>query len=182
VKVTRTALEGVLLLEPDVHRDDRGWFSEFWNRAPFRDATGIDADFVQDNTAWSHAGVLRGLHYQWPDPQGKLVAVLQGAVLDVAVDIRRGSPTFGRWVAVELSAANGRQLWIPEGFAHGYAVPDDGALVHYKCTASYVAAHDRVIRWDDPAIAIDWPLTDPILSAKDRAAPRLADVRPEALP
>lgn len=183
MKVGRTALDGVLILEPDVHRDDRGWFAELWHRARLAAEAGIDVDFVQDNGAWSKPGVLRGLHYQWPQPQGKLVAVTQGGVLDVAVDIRPASPTFRHWVAVELSAENHRQLWIPEGFAHGYAVLGDrAAFVTYKCTAAFVRENDRAIRWDDPAIGIDWPLGNPVLSARDRGAPLLADVPVAALP
>ena len=181
MKVTPTALAGVLVIEPDVYRDDRGWFSELWNRERYREA-GIDVDFVQDNAAWSREGVIRGLHYQWPDPQGKLVAASEGTILDVAVDIRPASPTFRRWVAVELSAENHRQLWIPPGYAHGYAVIGASAVVTYKCTALHNAAHDRAIRWNDPAIGVEWPIADPVLSIKDRSAPLLADVPAEALP
>ncbi len=182
MKVTATALAGVLVLEPDVHRDERGWFSELWNRERLAREAGIDVDFVQDNAAWSGPRVLRGLHYQWPAPQGKLVSVTRGAVLDVAVDIRPASATFRQWVGVELSDDNRRQLWIPEGFAHGYAVLGAEALVTYKCSAPWVREYDRVIRWDDPSIGIEWPFPDPVLSARDRTAPLLGELQPTDLP
>ncbi len=173
--VTDTALPGVRLIEPRVFGDDRGFFLESWNARGFADA-GLDLDFVQDNHSRSARGVLRGLHYQLRTPQGKLVRVTSGAVFDVAVDIRRSSPHFGRWVGYELSEANKRMLWVPPGFAHGFLVLSDSADFLYKCTTLYDAPNDRGIRWDDPAIGIDWPLDGmvPQLSGKDTAAPLLA--------
>ncbi len=177
--VIPTALAGVLVLEPRVFGDDRGFFMESYNRRSFAQATGLDIDFVQDNHSRSRRGVLRGLHYQLRQPQGKLVRVTHGAVFDVAVDIRRGSPTFGRWVGVELSADNHRQLWVPPGLAHGFVVLSDSADFLYKTTDYYAPEHERSIAWDDPAIGIDWPLaahgiTAPLLSAKDRAGQPLS--------
>ncbi len=177
--VIPTALVGVLVLEPRVFGDDRGFFMESYNRRSFAQATGLDIDFVQDNHSRSRKGVLRGLHYQLRQPQGKLVRVTHGAVFDVAVDIRRGSPTFGRWVGVELSADNHRQLWVPPGLAHGFVVLSDSADFLYKTTDYYAPEHERSIAWDDPAIGIDWPLaahgiTAPLLSAKDRAGQPLS--------
>jgi dTDP-4-dehydrorhamnose 3,5-epimerase len=175
VQVTETALPGVLLIEPRVFGDARGFFLESWNRQSFAQA-GLDLDFVQDNHSRSARGVLRGLHYQLHSPQGKLVRVTQGAVFDVAVDIRRSSPQFGRWVGYELSDTNHRMLWVPPGFAHGFLVLSDSADFLYKCTSLYDPPSDCGIAWNDPAIGIDWPLGgDPLLSAKDAAAPRLAD-------
>ena len=174
-------IEGLCVIEPAVHGDARGYFMETYNEKDMKEA-GIDVHFVQDNQSMSTKGVLRGLHYQWPNPQGKLVSVLEGEVYDVAVDIRRGSPTFGQWAAVMLSAENKRQFWIPEGFAHGFAVVSERAVFSYLCTAVYDKAADAGVRWDDPAIGIDWPVTEPQLSAKDAVAPLLADVAPERLP
>jgi dTDP-4-dehydrorhamnose 3,5-epimerase len=176
VNIVETALPGVLLIEPRVFGDARGFFLESWNRRSFAQA-GLDLDFVQDNHSRSVRGVLRGLHYQLSNPQGKLVRVTQGAVFDVAVDIRRSSPHFGRWVGYELSEANHRMLWIPPGFAHGFLVLSDSADFLYKCTTLYDPPSDRGIRWDDPAIAIAWPDVGaaPLLSAKDAAAPGLAE-------
>ena len=176
MKATPTHLEGVVVLEPRVFSDERGFFTELYREERYREL-GLPA-FVQDNLAGSRKGVLRGLHYQWPRPQGKLVYVLSGSVLDVAVDVRPGSPDFGRSVAVELSEHNRQQLWIPEGFAHGYLVLSEFALVGYKCSDVYVPEYDRVIRWNDPQLAIRWPLDQPILSAKDRSAPLLAEAAP----
>ena len=181
MKIRPTELPGCVVLEPKVFGDERGFFMEQWNAARFRDA-GLDLQFVQSNLSSSTRGVLRGLHYQWPNPQGKLVSVLEGEVWDVAVDIRRGSPTFGRWAAAVLSAENKRQFWIPEGFAHGFVVLSDSALFHYLCTAPYDAAADAGLRWNDAAFAIDWPLAEPVLSDKDARAPFLADVAAERLP
>jgi dTDP-4-dehydrorhamnose 3,5-epimerase len=178
MRVIETRLPGVLILEPRVFRDERGHFAEMWQRERYREA-GLDLNFVQDNVSVSHRGVLRGLHYQNPQPQGKLVSVLQGAVWDVAVDVRRGSPTFGQWVGVELSGENLRQLWIPEGFAHGFVVTGELAVFSYKCTAYYSPLHDRSLRWDDPRLGIEWPVHSPLLSPKDAQAPLLADT-PEA--
>jgi dTDP-4-dehydrorhamnose 3,5-epimerase len=177
MKAVPTALPGVLLLEPQVHEDARGFLMESYNRRSFEQATGCDVTFVQDNHSHSAPGVLRGLHYQLPPhAQGKLVRVVAGAVFDVAVDLRRGSPTFGQWCASELSAANRRQVWIPPGFAHGFLALGDGAEVLYKVTGYHDAAAARSIRWDDPQLAIAWPLAgrEPVLSAKDAQAPWLA--------
>jgi dTDP-4-dehydrorhamnose 3,5-epimerase len=179
LEIVETALPGVLILEPRVFEDDRGFFMETFHAETFR-RHGLPEDFVQDNHSWSGRGVLRGLHYQSPNPQGKLVRVVAGAIWDVAVDIRRSSPHFGRWVGVELSAGNRRQLWIPEDFAHGFCVIGESAEVIYKCTAVYDAASDRTLRWDDPALGIDWPEKSPRLSAKDAEAPPLS--RAVALP
>lgn len=172
MKVTATALPGVLLLEPRVFGDARGFFMESFNQRTFNDCTGLKVDFVQDNHSRSARGVLRGLHYQLPPrAQGKLVRVVRGAVLDVAVDMRRSSPTFGRWIAEELSETNHRQLWIPPGFAHGFVVLTDSADFLYKTTDYYAPEAERAVRWDDPRLAIDWPDTGvaPQLSAKDLA-------------
>jgi dTDP-4-dehydrorhamnose 3,5-epimerase len=176
VKVLDTALPEVKLIEPKLFGDDRGFFLESWNARTFAEA-GIDAAFVQDNHSRSARGVLRGLHYQMVRPQGKLVRVVAGRAFDVAVDIRRSSPHFGQWVGYELSAENKRMLWVPGGFAHGFLALEDGTDFLYKCTDYYAPEHDRSIRWDDPAIGIEWPLDgiEPILSGKDAAAPLLAD-------
>lgn len=177
MKVVSLALPDVLLLEPVIFRDDRGFFLEAWHAHKFR-AAGLDWDFVQDNHSRSKRGTLRGLHYQIGMPQGKLVRAVTGVIFDVAVDLRRSSPTCGRWVGVTLSGETGRQLWVPPGFAHGFLVLSDSADVEYKCTTPYSAADDRGIRWDDPAIAIDWPVAagaKPLLSGKDAAAPMLAE-------
>ena len=176
MNVVDTALPGVRLIEPRVFGDDRGFFMETWNARRFA-AAGLDALFVQDNHSRSARHVLRGLHYQIINPQGKLVRVTAGAVFDVAVDVRRSSPHFGRWVGYELSATNHRMLWIPPGFAHGFVVLSETADFLYKCTALYDPAAERAIRWNDPAIGIDWGLggATPVQSAKDAAAPRLAD-------
>ena len=172
--VTDTPLPGVKLIAPKVFGDDRGFFLESWNARSFADA-GLDLNFVQDNHSRSSRGVLRGLHYQLQNPQGKLVRVTSGAVFDVAVDLRRASPDFGKWVGYELSDSNKHMLWVPPGFAHGFMVLSETADFLYKCTAPYDAPNDRGIRWNDPAIGIDWPGLTPILSAKDAAAPLLAD-------
>lgn len=170
MQVTPTALEGVLIIEPKVFGDERGFFYESFNARAFEEATGLAVNFVQDNHSRSARGVLRGLHYQVQQAQGKLVRVTQGEVYDVAVDLRRSSPSFGQWLGVCLSAENKRQLWIPEGFAHGFLVLSDYAEFLYKTTDYYAPAHERCIRWDDPTLAIDWPLQDqPQLSAKDQA-------------
>ncbi len=174
MKVTQTELPGVLLLEPPRFGDDRGFFMEVFHARKYAEA-GITGPFVQDNFSRSVKGTLRGLHFQEPHPQGKLVQVLAGAVFDVAVDIRRGSPHFGRWVGVELSADNRRQLWVPPGFAHGFCVLSERADFHYKCTDFYQPASERGIAWNDPDLGIAWPVTAPLLSAKDAVAPRLQD-------
>jgi dTDP-4-dehydrorhamnose 3,5-epimerase len=181
MKVIETALPGALVLEPQVFGDARGFFYESYNEAKYRDA-GIDRRFVQSNVSRSARGVLRGLHYQWPNPQGKLVSVLEGEVYDVAVDIRQGSPTFGQSVGVMLTAENHRHFWVPEGFAHGFCVLSDFATFSYQCTALYDAKTDAGIRWNDAALGIDWPVSDPLLSDKDRITPFLHDVAPERLP
>ncbi|HRQ35451.1 MAG TPA: dTDP-4-dehydrorhamnose 3,5-epimerase [Chiayiivirga sp.] len=181
MKLIETDLPGCLIIEPRVFGDERGFFYESWNKAKLAEV-GLTVDFVQGNVSASSRGVLRGLHYQWPNPQGKLVSVLEGEVYDVAVDIRRGSPTFGRWSAVMLTAANRRHFYIPEGFAHGFAVVSERAVFTYQCTAAYDAAADAGIRWNDAALGIDWPLAEPILSDKDARAPFLAEVAPDRLP
>jgi dTDP-4-dehydrorhamnose 3,5-epimerase len=181
VKVIQTSLPGLVLLEPVVFGDARGFFFETWNAERYA-AQGLPSSFVQSNVSSSSKGVLRGLHYQWPRPQGKLVTVLQGEVYDVAVDIRRGSPTFGRWEAFILSGENRRQLWIPPGFAHGFAVLSDDALFNYLCTDVYVKEADASVRWNDADIAVDWPVSAPTLSSKDEQAPFLQDIPAERLP
>lgn len=170
-----TPIAGALVIEPQVFGDDRGFFMETWQRETFA-AAGLDVQFDQDNHSRSAHGVLRGLHYQLPNPQGKMARVAFGAVFDVIVDIRRSSATFGRWFGVELSADNKRQLWIPPGLAHGFLVLSESADFLYKCSGLYSPADEKAVRWDDPALAIDWPLTGaPTLSAKDAAAPLLAE-------
>jgi dTDP-4-dehydrorhamnose 3,5-epimerase len=176
VKIIPTAIPDVLIIEPTVFGDDRGFFFESFNRRRFAELTGRDVDFVQDNHSRSAKNVLRGLHYQIQQPQGKLVRVVQGAVFDVAVDIRRSSPTFGQHVALELSAENKRMLWIPEGFAHGFAVVSDTAEFLYKTTDYWAPEFERCIAWNDPAIGIEWPMQDaPSLSAKDQQARLFAE-------
>ena len=169
MQATRLSISDVVLLEPKVFGDARGFFFESFNQKAFNAATGTDHQFVQDNHSRSTKGVLRGLHYQSQQPQGKLVRVVQGAVFDVAVDIRRSSPTFGQWVGVELSADNHRQLWVPPGLAHGFLVLSDTADFLYKTTDYYAPEHERCIAWNDPQLAIAWPDmgTAPLLSAKD---------------
>lgn len=177
MKAVATALDGVLILEPRVFEDARGCFFESWNARTFAELTGVDAAFVQDNHSVSHRGVLRGLHYQLPPmAQGKLLRVVQGAVFDVAVDLRRASPTFGQWLGVELSAANRRQLWIPPGCAHGFLSLADASITLYKTTAGYSPQHERCLRWDDPQLAIVWPLDgEPLLSPRDARGLSFAD-------
>ena len=177
MRVTPTKIPDVLVIEPTVHRDERGFFLESWHEERLA-ANGVAARFVQDNHSRSVRGTLRGLHYQTGTPQGKLVRVVYGAVYDVAVDLRRSSPTFGHWVHEGLSAENHKQLWIPPGFAHGFYVVSEHADLLYKCTAYYEPGQDRALRWDDPDLAIDWQLSGgcpPILSAKDASAPLLRD-------
>jgi len=173
LNVIETLLPGVRILEPKVWADARGYFMETYHAKRFREI-GIDFPFVQDNHSRSVRGVLRGLHYQEPNAQGKLVRCTRGAVYDVALDIRRGSPQFGKWVAVELTEENRRMLWVPPGFAHGFCALTDADVV-YKCTALYDAENDRSILWNDPDLGIDWPLSSPLQSPKDAAAPRLKD-------
>ncbi|GAA0724061.1 dTDP-4-dehydrorhamnose 3,5-epimerase [Dokdonella soli] len=181
MKIVKTELPGCIVIEPAVHGDSRGFFYESFNAQRFAEA-GLHLNFVQTNVSRSAQGVLRGLHYQWPNPQGKLVSVLEGEVYDVAVDIRVGSPTYGRWAAAILSAANKRHFWVPEGFAHGFAVLSESATFVYQCTALYDRAADAGIRWNDAALAVDWPIAAPSLSDKDQSAPFLADVPREKLP
>ena len=168
MKVIETSIPDVLIIEPKVFGDERGFFYESFNAAAFEAATGLKRQFVQDNHSKSQRGVLRGLHYQIQQPQGKLVRVVAGEVFDVAVDLRKSSPSFGRWVGTHLSAQNQRQLWIPEGFAHGFVVLSESAEFLYKTTDYYAPAHDRSLLWNDPQIGIDWPFTEqPQLSQKD---------------
>lgn len=181
MRLVPTELPGAVVIEPVVHGDARGYFKEAWRESTWL-AAGLPAHFVQCNVSRSQHGVLRGLHYQHPNPQGKLLWVLEGAIWDVAVDIRRGSPHYGRWAGVELSADNHRQFFVPEGFAHGFCVTSESALVCYMCTAEFEARHDRAIAWDDPSIAIEWPLQPAALSDRDKSAPRLDELRPEQLP
>ena len=180
MKVTPTAIPDVLVIEPRVFGDARGFFFESFNQKAFNEATGLDLDFVQDNHSRSARGVLRGLHYQVQQAQGKLVRVVRGAVFDVAVDIRKGSPTFGQWVGTELSEDNHRQFWVPAGFAHGFLVLSASADFLYKTTDYYAPAHERCIAWDDPAIGIRWPDIGmpPQLSAKDQQGRRLSEAEP----
>jgi dTDP-4-dehydrorhamnose 3,5-epimerase len=180
MNVLPTELPGVLILEPRVHRDARGFFLETWHAERYA-AAGVDFPFVQDNHSCSARGILRGLHTQLEQPQGKLVRVVRGRILDVAVDIRLGSPTFGRYAAVELDDEEFRQMWVPPCFAHGFLVLSDVAEVHYKCTDFYHPSSELCIRWDDPEIGIPWPVDAPELSRKDREAPTLAEAR-ERLP
>lgn len=176
MKITETAIPDVLLLEPTVHGDERGYFMETF-RASILEQRGIDLTFVQDNQSRSAQGILRGLHYQHQFPQGKLVRVISGTVFDVAVDIRKSSPSFGQWVGETLSAENFRQLWVPPGFAHGFYVVSESAELCYKCTDYYHPEDDYSLLWNDPALAIDWPLInpDPLLSAKDKAGKPLSE-------
>lgn len=176
MKVERTKLPEVVVIEPRVFRDPRGFFLESFNAARYREEAGIEATFVQDNHAGSVERTLRGLHAQRAFPQGKLVRAIEGEVWDVAIDIRRGSPNFGEWVAVTLSAENFRQLWIPPGFAHGYCVLGSGAQVEYKVTDFYRPEDELGILWNDPEIGIEWPIEDPLISKKDAAAKPLSEV------
>jgi len=181
VTVRETSLPGVLLITPRVFRDDRGLFFESYKSEAY-EAIGVSCGFVQDNVSYSSAGVLRGLHYQMPNPQAKLVQVLSGSVFDVAVDIRLGSPTFGNWIGEVLSEENRAQLFIPAGFAHGFAVIGDHALVSYKCSTLYDPKGDATVLWNDPMIGIDWSISEPLLSPKDAAGLRLRDVPEDRLP
>lgn len=181
MRVIETRLAGVLILAPRVFEDARGYFLESWNQERYA-AAGISERFVQDNVSFSRQAVLRGLHYQHPHPQGKLISVLQGSVFDVVVDIRRASPTFGQWLGVELSEQNGQQMFIPGGFAHGYLVTSETAVFHYKCTDFYRPECEGSIRWNDPSLGIEWPITSPILSVKDAQAPTIAQIPEERLP
>jgi len=177
VKIIETGIADLLIVEPRVFGDERGFFLESWNAATFRNA-GLDLHFVQDNHSRSAKGVLRGLHFQNPNPQGKLMRVTAGRVWDVAVDLRRGSPTCGKWHGVELSAANKRMLWVPPGFAHGFVSLEDSTDFLYKCTAAYEPAKEQSLLWNDPTVAIDWPLEglQPKISAKDEGGLPLAEI------
>jgi dTDP-4-dehydrorhamnose 3,5-epimerase len=179
MKVLETDIPGPLILEPQVFGDDRGFFLESWNSERFR-AAGLDFAFVQDNHSRSAKGVLRGLHFQNPNPQGKLVRVTAGRIWDVAVDLRKSSAHFGKWTGVDLSASNKRMLWIPPGFAHGFVTLEDGTDFLYKCTAFYDPSAEHTLQWDDPTIGIEWPMTDVALSAKDAAGKRLSEIVPFA--
>jgi dTDP-4-dehydrorhamnose 3,5-epimerase len=181
MNVTETKIPGVLIIEPKAFGDARGFFMETWQQYRYEEA-GVADPFVQDNLSFSTRGVLRGLHYQNPHSQGKLVSVVHGEVFDVAVDIRRGSATFGQWAGVSLSGENHRQFWVPSGFAHGFCVLSDTAYFTYKCTDVYTPQAEGGIAWDDPDIGIEWPVADVLLSDKDKVYPRLKDVPPARLP
>jgi dTDP-4-dehydrorhamnose 3,5-epimerase len=178
--IEETPLPGLLLEKPDVFGDERGYFQESWNLRRYTEA-GLDRHFVQDNLSFSRKGILRGLHFQNPHAQGKLVYALRGEVFDVAVDVRADSPTFGQWYGVTLSEDNHLQLFVPEGFAHGFCVTSETALFAYKCTDFYRPELEFSIRWDDPEIGIDWPVENPTLSKKDQSAGRLSDFARDAL-
>ncbi|MGB3470867.1 MAG: dTDP-4-dehydrorhamnose 3,5-epimerase [Erythrobacter sp.] len=177
MKVIETAIPGPKIIEPRAFGDDRGFFMETWNERAFAEV-GLDMEWVQDNQSHSQKGVLRGLHFQNPGPQGKLVRVTRGAVFDVAVDLRQSSDHFGQWVGVELTAQNKRMLWVPEGFAHGFLTLSDDTDFLYKCTAPYAPQSEHTLAWDDPAVGVEWPVADldPIISEKDAAGLALADV------
>jgi len=179
--VLPTELDGVYIVEPQVFYDDRGFFLETYHQRRYAE-TGINCNFVQDNLSRSVRGTLRGLHYQLECAQAKLIQVIKGVVFDLVVDIRRGSPSFGQWVGVNLSEENKRQLFVPEGFAHGFCVLSEAADVVYKCTDFYAPEDEGGILWSDPDLAIDWPISEPLISAKDSRLPRLADVPPERFP
>jgi dTDP-4-dehydrorhamnose 3,5-epimerase len=181
MKVAETSLPGVLVVEPDVFGDERGFFMETWNVRRYEEA-GLPGRFVQDNLSYSARGVLRGLHYQNPQPQGKLVSVLRGEVFDVAVDIRVGSPTFGEWTGVTLSAENKRQFYVPPDFAHGFLVTGEDALFLYKCTDYYAPSAEGIVLWNDPEIGIEWPTDAPTLSERDGKAPSLREIPEGSLP
>jgi dTDP-4-dehydrorhamnose 3,5-epimerase len=181
MKIKETELDGVLIIEPNVFGDKRGYFVETYKRQRYADA-GIDADFVQDNLSFSYKGTLRGLHYQHPHAQAKLVQVIQGEVFDVVVDIRRGFPTFGKWIGQYLSNENKRQLFIPKGFAHGFCVLSDTAMFHYKCSDNYAPEYEGGILWSDPDVGINWPIDSPIISEKDAGFSILKDIVDDKLP
>jgi len=181
MRVIETGLDGVVIIEPQIHGDERGFFQESWKASKYG-RHGLPVSFEQANISRSARGVLRGLHYQYRQPQGKLVSVLEGRIFDVAVDIRVGSPSFAQWAGVELSAENHRQLYVPEGFAHGFMVLSDSALFHYHCTTEYAPEYDAAIAWNDPEIAVNWPCQPDAVSAKDREAPFLRNVPVDRLP
>lgn len=176
-----TGISGLLIIEPEVYGDERGFFMETWHSGRYADA-GLPEHFVQSNVSRSTAGVVRGLHYQYPNPQGKLIQVLEGKIFDVAVDIRSDSPTFREWVGVELSDRSHRQLYVPEGFAHGFCVLGQAATISYLCTRVFSAEADAAIAWDDPDIGVEWPIQPASLSARDSSAPRLAEIPIDCLP
>lgn len=180
MKVRSCEIPGLLIIEPKVFGDARGFFLETWHRQRYREA-GLDVDFVQDNLSSSRRGTIRGLHFQNPRAQGKLVWVIQGEVFDVAVDLRRSSPTFGRWHGLNLSSENRLQFYIPPGFAHGFAVLSETAIFAYKCTEFYSPADELTLQWNDPDVGVQWPFDDPVLSEKDRRGLRLKDLPPERL-
>jgi dTDP-4-dehydrorhamnose 3,5-epimerase len=180
MNVIHCELEGLLILEPKVFGDARGFFMETWNQRRYREA-GLNAEFVQDNLSVSRRGILRGLHCQNPAPQGKLVSVLQGEVFDVAVDLRQRSPTFAKWHATHLSGENKRQFFVPPGFAHGFLVLSETAMFYYKCTDFYSPKDEITVRWDDPALGIDWPIKEPLLSEKDAKGLLLREVPADRL-
>jgi dTDP-4-dehydrorhamnose 3,5-epimerase len=181
VNCIETGIPGLLIIEPDVYGDSRGYFMETWHAQRYAQA-GLPEGFTQANVSRSSAGVIRGLHYQYPEPQGKLVQVIEGRIFDVAVDIRSDSPTFRQWAGVELTAENHRQFYVPEGFAHGFCVLGKGATISYLCTRVFSAENDAAIAWNDPDIGVEWPVAPQSLSAKDLAAPRLRDVPKQQLP
>jgi dTDP-4-dehydrorhamnose 3,5-epimerase len=181
MKILPSSLPEILIIEPSVFQDERGFFMETYQQRRYTEA-GIESVFVQDNLSYSVRGTLRGLHYQLKHAQAKLIQVIEGTIFDVALDIRRGSPSFGQWTSVHLSAENKRQLFLPEGFAHGFCVLSESAQVVYKCTNYYAAADEGGVLWSDPALAIAWPLSKPLLSEKDSQLPHLADIPPESLP
>jgi dTDP-4-dehydrorhamnose 3,5-epimerase len=181
MNIVSTRLDGVLLVEPRVFGDQRGYFYETYQRERYAEG-GITAEFVQDNISFSRQNTLRGLHYQHPGGQAKLVQVLEGAIFDVAVDVRHGSPTFGKWVGVTLSSEKQRQLYIPAGFAHGFCVLSPTALFMYKCSDYYAPQHEGGVRWDDPDLAIEWPVKRPLLSERDSSFPVLKDIANQNLP
>ncbi len=181
MNVKETKLPGVLIVEPDVFADERGFFLETWSTIRYEQA-GIPGPFVQDNASFSGRGILRGLHFQYPQSQGKLVQILSGEVVDVAVDIRADSPTFGQWISEVLSGTNHRQMYVPPGLARGYCVTSETALFSYKCTDFYNPATENGIIWNDPDLGIDWPVDEPLLSPKDAGYPRLKDISRDKLP
>lgn len=181
MKTIPTSIEGILIIEPDVYKDHRGFFMETYHQKRYHEA-GMNPVFIQDNLSFSEKGTLRGLHYQIENPQAKLVQVISGEIYDVAVDIRHESPGFGRWVGIHLSDQNNRQLFIPEGFAHGFCVLSDTALFSYKCSRLYTPNDESGILWSDPDLKIDWPITSPTISDKDRRYPVLSEVKPNRLP
>jgi len=181
LKVLETGLDGVVIIEPEVHGDARGFFLESWKASSYG-KHGLPGSFAQANISRSEKGVLRGLHFQYRQPQGKLVSVLEGRIFDVAVDVRPGSASFGQWAGVELSSQSHRQLYVPEGFAHGFIVLSDSALFHYHCTTEYAPQFELAIAWNDPDIGVKWPCEPKSFSGKDREAPRLCDLPSERLP